>query len=202
MTYEATIRGVGVSVGQEGLGAPAVILDVRDVVIPIFVDGGQARTIERARQGVPPERPMTHDLFAGVLEDVGITLDRVRIDDLEDGTFFAKLDLVVDRADRKEKIVRDARPSDAIALSVRIECPILVADDVIDRAGRPPEELGIEQHDQQSGGPGRTDVDIDVGSGAHDPDEREEPEPGDLDDAVEIEFEDTDESEEDDEPDA
>lgn len=199
MTYEATIRGVGVSMSEEGVGVPAVILEVRDVVIPIFVDGGQARTIERARQGVPAERPMTHDLFADVLEDVGVTLDRVRIDDIEDGTFYAKLDLVVDRTDGDGKIVRDARPSDGIALAVRAGCPILVAVDVIDAAGQPPETLGIEGTGQQPGGP--EGFDPDVGSESSDIGEREDPESGGLDDAVDIDFEESDESERDDDPD-
>jgi len=178
MIHEATIRGVGVSVGAEGIGAPAVVLDVRDAVVPIFVDGGQARSIERARRGVPAERPMTHDLFAAVLEDAGVTLDRVRIDDIEDGTFYAKLDLLIDRSDGSSKVVRDARPSDAIALAVRLESPVLVADGVIDSAGQPPGILDPDGSDRQPDD-GR---ESDPGGGAS--------AAGDTDEAVEIDLDD------------
>lgn len=196
MTYEATIRGVGVSIGEEGVGAPAIILDVRDVVIPIFVDPGQAQTIERARQDVPAERPMTHDLFVEVLADAGVELDQVRIDDIADGTFFAKLDLVVEQADGDEKFVRDARPSDGIALAVRVGCPIQVETEVINEAGQPPAALGIESSQQSPTHPDREGSDFDIGSEASPPGGSEAPDPGGVDDAVEIEFEDSEESEE------
>lgn len=198
MTYEATIRGVGVSIGEEGVGAPAIILDVRDVVIPIFVDLGQAQTIERARQDVPAERPMTHDLFVEVLADAGVKLDQVRIDDIADGTFFAKLDLVVEQADGEEKVVRDARPSDGIALAVRVGCPIQVETEVINEAGQPPDALGIESSQQPPSHPDREGSVFDIGSEASPPGGSEAPDSGGLDDAIEIEFEDSEESEEND----
>lgn len=162
-------------------GAPVVLLDVRDEIIPIFVDPGQAETIERGRNGTPSERPLTHDLFARVLDELDATVDRVRIDDLADETFYAKLDLTVDRGGETEKLVQDVRPSDGIALAVRADCPILVADEVIDTAGQSPAELGLDSVAQGSGGPGRDDP----GSGAPEFGEGERSNPFDQDEEVE-----------------
>lgn len=153
MDVEATIRGVGIGVGQAGTGAPAVVLEADNRIIPIFVDQTQARTIERARKGEPAERPMTHDLFAGVLEDTGFTLERVRIDALEEGTFHAKLEFNRARNDREERFVRDARPSDGLALAVRLGCPVVVAPAVIEQAGRSPQEIEVDGPGQSWGGP-------------------------------------------------
>lgn len=186
MANEATIRGVGVSMGEGGMGAPAVLLDVRDEIIPIFVGGGQAQEIERARQGMPAERPMTHDLFVDVLDDVDVTIEQVRIDNLADETFYAKLDLTVDRDGETEKIVRDARPSDGIALAVRVECPVMVADEVIDTAGQSPETLGIEEPGQSPSKP--SGAGLGVGTRSSESSEQEERESIDLDDAVSIDI--------------
>lgn len=141
MPHTATVHGVGVTVGEEGMGAPAVLLEARDEIVPIFIGASQAQSIEQARQDVPPERPMTHDLLIEMFTEVGGAIDRVRIDDLADNTFYAKVDAELIRAGERQKYVFDARPSDGIALSVRVGCPIEITDDVIDRAGRPAEEF-------------------------------------------------------------
>ena len=195
MLYEATIRGMGVSVEADGVGAPAVVLEAREEIVPIFVDPGQARTIERARRGVPTGRPMTHDLFVGVLDDIGVAADRVRIDDLEDGTFHAKLDLTLQRGDARRELVRDARPSDGIALAVRVDCPVLIAGEVIDEAGRPPESVAEEPRSGPgagSGGSGPGAGSRAPGPGAYGGREGEEADPIDLDprEAVDIDIED------------
>jgi bifunctional DNase/RNase len=202
MTYEATIHSVGVRVGPGGAKVPIIILNVRDVVVPIRVGGSQARAIELARQDMPADRPLTHDLFAEVLADVNVTLDQIRIDDIADETFYAKLDLLADQADGVEKIVRDSRPSDAIALAVRDDCPILIADDVIDRAGIPPGNLGIDTANQQPRGPDRVTVEFEAGSEQPVRSEGKKPESTDLDDGVEIEFEDSEDSNQDTDPEA
>lgn len=147
MLHDATIHGVGM-VDDGGAGAPVVLLSVRDELVPIFVDPTQARTIEQARDGTPSERPLTHELFARILDDLGVTVDRVRIDDLADDTFYAKLDLLDEHGDDAEKLVEDARPSDGIALAVRVDCPILVSDEVVDEAGQSPADLGVETADR------------------------------------------------------
>lgn len=147
--HEAEIEGMGVSVGDESMGAPAVILRVRDELIPIFIGPDQARSIQLALEGVPFERPLTHDLMVEMLTDVGGAIDRVRIDDLANNTFYAKIDLELIRDGERRKFVFDARPSDGIAIALRVECPIEVASEVVDEAGLPPDEFNPDDIDPE-----------------------------------------------------
>jgi len=144
MEHEADVRGVGVSVGDEGSGAPAVILEVRESIVPIFVSPEQAHSMQLALQNVPAERPLTHDLFVEMLTEFGGAIDRVRIDDLTDGTFYAKVDAELYQQGEPTEFVFDARPSDGIAIALRVDCPVLVSDEVVDEAGRHPSEFDIE----------------------------------------------------------
>lgn len=194
MEHDATIRGIGVGVGAGGAGVHAVLLEARDQIVPIFVAPGQAQTIERARQGTPAERPLTHDLFVDVLDDLDGTLDRVRIDDLTDGTYYGKLDLTVKRGDDHTQIVRDARPSDGIGLAVRVDCPITIADAVIDEAGQAPDQLGRGTTDVGAGSASGAGTDIGFGTDPTDIGPSEEHESVDLDDAVDINIDEPDES--------
>lgn len=194
MEHNATIRGIGVRVGAGGAGVPAVLLEARGQIIPIFVARGQAQTIERARQGTPAERPLTHDLFVDVLDDLNGTLDRVRIDDLTDGTYYAKLDLTVKRGDDHTQIVRDARPSDGIGLAVRVDCPITSADAVIDEAGQAPDQLGLGTTDFGAGGASGAGTDIGFGTNPTDSGTSEEHESVDLDEAVDIDIDEPDDT--------
>jgi len=153
MTHEAEVEGIGVGVGDEGVGAPAVVLRVRDELVPIFVSPDQAQSMQLAIEGVPFDRPLTHDLLVEMITDFGGAFDRIRVDDLSDGTFYAKID--AERWDddgERQKFVFDARPSDAIAIALRVDCPILVGDRVIDEAGRDPEEFEVEEDEGDSGG--------------------------------------------------
>src|SRR5207244_10042560 len=83
-------------------------------------------------QGMAPERPTTHDLMSTTLGELGISVSRIVVTALSEEVFFARLHL---RQDGREVDI-DSRPSDAIALAVRFECPIFVASDVLDRAGQ------------------------------------------------------------------
>lgn len=140
MTHEATVSGLGVSVDDEGgEGAPAVILRAREQALPIFISTDQAKSISHALDGRPFERPLTHDLFVEMLTEFGGAIDRVRIDDLSGSTFLAKIDAERYAGGERRKLTFDARPSDAIAVALRVECPILVGDGVLDEAGRPPD---------------------------------------------------------------
>ncbi len=144
MNHEAEVEGIGVSVDQDGSGAPAVVLSACGKMVPIFISPGQAQSMAFALEGEPAERPLTHDLLIEMITEFGGAIDRVRVDDLADGTFYAKVD--AERYDEGERdpFVFDARPSDGIALSLRVDCPILVAETVIDRGGRPPDEFEIQ----------------------------------------------------------
>jgi bifunctional DNase/RNase len=143
MNHEATVRGIGISVEDDGLGAPAVVLSVRDELVPIFVTPDQAQSVGLAMENEPPERPLTHDLLIDMITEFGGAIDRVRIDDLAEGTFYAKVDAERYEAGDRDPFVFDARPSDGIALALRVDCAILVSEDVIDEAGRAPEAFDM-----------------------------------------------------------
>jgi len=98
--------------------------------LPIWIGAFEATAIAFAMQGVETARPMTHDLFKNVLEDLGVDLEQVLINDLIDGTFFAEITM----QQKKETRVINARPSDAIALAVRMEVPIFAEEKVLDEA--------------------------------------------------------------------
>ncbi len=153
MEHEATVEGVGIGVGDEGSGAPVVLLGVRDEVVPIFVSSDQAQSMQLALDGEPFERPLTHDLMIEMVAEFGAAVDRVRIDDLADGTFYAKIDTEQYLGDRRRETVFDARPSDGIAIALRVDCPLIVTDEVIDEAGQPPEAF---ERGDEGGGPGGT----------------------------------------------
>ncbi|MFC5136345.1 MULTISPECIES: bifunctional nuclease family protein [Haloferacaceae] len=140
MEHEAEVVGVGAGSAPGG-DVPAVILSVRGEYVPIFVSGDQARSIATVLENEPFDRPLTHDLLVEILTEFGGAIDRVRIDDLSDGTFYAKVDAERYESGEPERFVFDARPSDALALAVRIECPIIVSEEVIDEAGRPPDSI-------------------------------------------------------------
>jgi bifunctional DNase/RNase len=144
MTHEATVRGLGISVDGDGEeGTPVVVLEARDEAVPIFISADQAKSISHALEGDPFERPLTHDLFVEMLTEFGGAIDRVRIDALSENTFLAKIDAERYAAGERSTLTFDARPSDAIAIALRVECPILVADAVLDEAGRPPDAFEI-----------------------------------------------------------
>jgi hypothetical protein len=131
-------------IGADGNNVPAVVLSARDELLPIFVTEDQANAIRLAMEGEQFERPLTHDLLVDMVTEFGGAVDRVRIDDLSEGTFFAKVDAERYEDGEVERFVFDARPSDAIALAVRVDCPIEVSDDILDAAGRPPSAISFE----------------------------------------------------------
>ena len=153
MPHEASVRGLGVGVGEDGPDAPVVLLAADGQVVPIFVSSDQAQSIGHALRGEPFKRPLAHDLFVEMVAEFGGAVDRVRIDDLAEGTFLAKLDAEQYADGERHAATFDARPSDAIAIALRVDCPILVDEAVLDRAGRSPDQFDIEQeHDP---GPGQ-----------------------------------------------
>lgn len=97
---------------------------------PIVIGLPEAFAIERRLKGIEIQRPQTHDLLASVIRHLGGVLQRILIDDLKDGTFFAKL--VIEQ--RGEELSIDSRPSDAIALGVANDVPIFVAEHVLEQS--------------------------------------------------------------------
>lgn len=113
--------------------------------LPIFIGPCEAEAITLGLQGTEVARPMTHDLLKGVIEQLGGTVEHIVISELKNDTFFARI--VVDL--RGESVELDARPSDAIALGVRLEVPIFVNDAVMEHAGQVPSS---ELEDESEGG--------------------------------------------------
>lgn len=103
----------------------------RERYLPIWIGPWEASAIAMKLQGLTPERPLTHDLFANALEAIDARVDRVVISDLADETFHARL--YVTRDGHEGEI--DARPSDALALAVRTGAPIFAVPSVLDQAG-------------------------------------------------------------------
>ncbi len=103
--------------------------------LPIWIGSWEAQSIAMKLQGVEAERPLTHDLLATLLVELGVSVLRILISDLADETFRARIVLVQGGSDFEV----DARPSDAIALAVRVGAPIFATEAVLDRAGVIPE---------------------------------------------------------------
>lgn len=113
----------------------ALLVQLRDNFgrhVPIVIGPFEAHAIAMALSGEIPQRPMTHDLLRNILMRLDITVDRVVIDDLWHGTFYAKIFL----RRGEEEIEIDARPSDAIALALRFRAPIYMAESVLEAEGR------------------------------------------------------------------
>jgi len=102
-----------------------------DLAVPIFIGQLETQSILIGLGRVEVPRPLTHDLVLSLLVNLGASLARIEINELSEGTFFARL--VVSR-DGAESLV-DSRPSDAIALAVRTGCPVYIAESVVDEAG-------------------------------------------------------------------
>jgi bifunctional DNase/RNase len=100
-----------------------------DRTFPIVIGLPEAFAIERRLKGIEIPRPQTHDLLASVIEHLGGTLKAIIVNDLVDGTFYARLIIDLDGED----IEVDSRPSDAIALGVAEDVPIYVAEQVLDQ---------------------------------------------------------------------
>lgn len=144
MTHVAELTGIATGETPGGEEVPAALLRAREEFLPIFVTDDQADAIRRGLADEPFDRPLTHDLLVGMVAEFGGAFDRVRIDDLREGTFYAKVDAQRYEAGEPEPLTFDARPSDAVAIAVRADCPIEVGDNVLDAAGRTGEELGVD----------------------------------------------------------
>jgi hypothetical protein len=129
-------------------GTPIVILKQKDsdLMIPIWVGAFEANAIALEIEKMTPQRPMTHDLIRNFIIGLGASVSRVVITDLVDNTFYAKID--INLPDGK-KMVLDARPSDAIALALRVDCSIYVGEAVINSTRRSYSE-SIEENETKN----------------------------------------------------
>lgn len=111
-------------------GTPIIILkDVQsDTMLPIWVGAYEANAIALEIEKIAPPRPMTHDLLRNLITELGVQVERVVVTSLRDNTFFAVIEM---RNSEGGRMVLDSRPSDAIALALRADCPIYVDMEVI-----------------------------------------------------------------------
>lgn len=122
---------------------PIVLLREREGerFLPIFIGPVEATAIAFALQGIVTQRPMTHDLLKTILETTGVSVDRVVITEIREATFYASLELSMD----KQKFEVSSRPSDAIALAVRSSIPVFADEEVLQNAG-----IVIKEDDEES----------------------------------------------------
>ncbi len=111
---------------------PIVILKdlEEEQALPIWVGIFEANAIALEMESVPTPRPMTHDLIKNILEETEATVLRIVVNDLKDNTFYAEIYLSLNGTE----VAIDSRPSDAIALALRVDAPIYVAKKVLDEA--------------------------------------------------------------------
>src|SRR5688572_8324220 len=128
---EVSIEGV-FAAENAGNISRFVLLSDGERKLPILIGPYEAQAISLPLEGTQPDRPMTHDLVRNVLDRIEATLDRVVIDDLWNTIYYAKLYV---QTKGGEELEIDSRPSDAIALAVRFEAPIFVADGILEAGG-------------------------------------------------------------------
>ncbi len=129
MLIEMAVKGLMV---DPLTNLPIIILrdETNERVLPIWVGPVEANAIALQVENVSTPRPMTHDLLRHVLTEMGGTLTRVIIHDLQESTFYAYLEI----QQGEERLLIDARPSDALALSLRAKVPIFVNVSVFEHA--------------------------------------------------------------------
>ncbi|TMK78645.1 MAG: bifunctional nuclease family protein [Actinobacteria bacterium] len=126
---ELNLVGVRLEVPSQ---QPIVLLRERtgERYLPIWIGTVEATAIAFAQQGVVTPRPMTHDLLKNILEEVGVHIERVVITELREGTYYATIQMSRNGSSYEVS----SRPSDAIALAVRVNVPIFANEDVLSEA--------------------------------------------------------------------
>ncbi len=131
---ELTVKGLSYSQGKSG--AYALILAENSEggrKLPVVIGGAEAQSIAVAMEkSVAPPRPLTHDTWKNMLNELGVTLEKIVIHRLVNGVFYASL-YTIDASGSPH--VFDSRPSDAVALAVRFECPIFATPEIMEHAG-------------------------------------------------------------------
>ena len=117
--------------------------------LPIIIGAFEAQAIALEIEGIKPPRPLTHDLLKQITDSLGATIVEILIDELRENTFYAKIILEVSALTNEI----DARPSDAIALAVRAQAPIFVAESVMEIAAFVPSEEGEKEQEVEDRDP-------------------------------------------------
>jgi bifunctional DNase/RNase len=109
-----------------------------DRYLPIWINTPEATAIALAHDGIRPERPLTHDLVATLIEELGAQVSDVIVTELRGGTFYADLRLQVG----DDIFTISSRPSDAVAIAVRTDAPVFASRELLDQAG-------VQIHDEE-----------------------------------------------------
>jgi bifunctional DNase/RNase len=123
------VRGVYFVSTITGPQAVVFLSDNGDRMVPIYIGPAEAISIDIALRKETTPRPMTHDLVKSIMDNCGIGIDRIVIDDLDEQVFYARL--MLQNGDREVEI--DARPSDCIALAVRSDASIFIEQGILDK---------------------------------------------------------------------
>lgn len=140
---QVDIMGLSPTPAPGGGGYALILKEVGgDRRLPIIIGSFEAQHIALELEGIKPPRPLTHDLLKNIIERLGFSISHVFINELRDGTFFAKIKIDVGSVDEI-----DARPSDAIALALKFAVPIYVSEEVMNEVSFIPEkeEEGAEE---------------------------------------------------------
>jgi bifunctional DNase/RNase len=139
---EMFVTGVALDIRTN---VPLVLLNdkERKYTLPIWIGQAEAQSIARALESIESERPMTHDLIVEMVDAMEASLESVEINSFEDTTFFASI-ILVDAGGMSLAV--DSRPSDAIALALRVEAPIYVAESILTGIGSNFQVITEEEH--------------------------------------------------------
>lgn len=126
---------------------PIVLLKEREGerYLPIWIGAVEATAIALGMQGIETARPMTHDLMRDLLQELGITVERIVITELREGTFYAEIQM----SSNGTSYAVSSRPSDALALAVRMNLSIFAAEDVLEEASIAVKDDEDEENVQQ-----------------------------------------------------
>jgi len=140
---------LGLSSSPATGGAYAILLKEKDSSrrLPIIIGAFEAQAIALEIEGINPPRPLTHDLLKQVIDTLGGSVSEIVIDELRENTFYAKIIMEVSALTYEI----DSRPSDAIALAVRTQAPIFVAENVMEAAGFVPSTERIKETNEEFG---------------------------------------------------
>ncbi len=128
------IRGISYSQSQSGAYALLLEHEETSVKLPVVIGNFEAQSISLGlEKDLNPPRPLTHDLFAQFVKNTGFKLESVIIYQIKDGVFFSNINFKNPLTE--EKLILDARTSDAVAMAVRFDAPIYTTSDVLNEAG-------------------------------------------------------------------
>ena len=124
---EMKVMGIAIDTAS---GSPIIVLNDKDnrKALPIWIGSAEASAIIRKIENIKVLRPMTHDLIIDLIEKTGYRVDRVEINDVEQDTYYSSIYIV---NENNEETAIDSRPSDAIAVAIRVDAPIFVSAKVL-----------------------------------------------------------------------